>query len=772
VSAANIFMGIVQFYKKNLWLAHKSFSESGRAGQARRKATGLSVASPSTALNPRASGFPLLSLPDRQNIGFQNFISSIVSRLGDDTLPHDQFETHHPRNGRRCETIGFPTFRRLETLKTPLKQVLVLILLMSCFLTESTAQKEKSKKEKFKKGGIVQLRDSLTAYSQSDIFDFPNLHKTRFYSDPSKLNQIKALDKPETQDAMYKSLKAYVKNFGIENFSKSTPLLWKLAQLSEKHGPKGEAILLYKLVVKHHQQGIDVKEIYKRYQMVETEKKENYVPLDFYYKLVDYRKEIDTLRPPHSILVNMGDGINSRKEDYGPTMGNVDYVLLFTSKRNPHEERNYNEDLFYALKVDGQWIQAEAFKTINTNYNEGSACLSQNGKFLFFSRCNAPNSLGNCDLYVAKLGKDSTWTDIKNLGTNINSSGWDSHPSLSHSGDTLFFASNRVGGFGLSDIYYSQKDKKDNWGKAKNAGPIINTVNSEVSPFFHHRFNVLYYSSNGQPLNFGGFDIYKSYQRSGSWGEPKNIGPLVNGAGDEYYFTIDSQSHDLYYARSLEEDKKDLDLHSFPVPMEAQPLATTQLKGSLKDRAGRSMKGIVAVIDLDSAVEVSPKFLRENGTFDFSLINKRNYLLIIQGDDYFRIEEFFFLDGDKEINLVAEPLEAKIAFRSLEFENSKADILPSMYDDLAKLGNFMTDHPKLKLKISGHTDSAGDEKLNLKLSQDRADAIKKYLMGEFKVDAERITAIGYGSEKPIITKEETEDHKQLNRRVEFEVVRD
>ncbi len=108
-------------------------------------------------------------------------------------------------------------------------------------------------------------------------------------------------------------------------------------------------------MLKHHQQGIDIKDLYKKYDGVETEKKENYVPLDFYYKLVDYRKEIDTLRPPHSVLMNMGEDINSTKEDYGPSMGNVDYVLLFTSKRKPHESRNYNEDLFYALKVDGYW---------------------------------------------------------------------------------------------------------------------------------------------------------------------------------------------------------------------------------------------------------------------------------------------------------------------------------------------------------------------------------------------------------------------------------
>jgi outer membrane protein OmpA-like peptidoglycan-associated protein len=653
--------------------------------------------------------------------------------------------------------------------KTQIIRFLVFFTLLSII---SASPSMGQKKKKVKKIDIVQLNEQPNSNGQSDIFEFPHLHKQKFYYDATKLNQIKALDKPETQELMYAALKNYVRNFGVENFAKNVPMLWKLAQLSEKYGPNGEAVLVYKLVLKHHQQGIDINQLYKKYEMVETEKKENYVPLDYYYKLVDYRKEIDTLRPPHSVLVNMGEGINSNKEDYGPTMGNVDYVLLFTSKRNPHEQRNSNEDLFYALKIDGNWAKTEAFKTINTNYNEGSACLSADGKLLYFSRCNAPGSLGNCDIYSAKLGKDSTWTEITNLGTSINSSEWDSHPSLSHRGDTLFFASNRSGGFGLTDIYFSVRESNGNWGKAKNAGPTINTLQSEVSPYFHHRHNVLYYSSNGQPLNFGGFDIYKSYVRKGAWNEPKNIGPLVNGGGDEYYFTIDSKSHDLYYARSLEEDKKNLDLYSFPVPMEAQPLATTKLRGSLMDQNGKPLGGIVSVIDLDSAVEVAPKYIQLDGTFSFELINKRKYLLVIQGDDYFRIEEIFFLDGEREINRVAEPIETKIAFRSLEFENGKADILVTMHTDLGKLGNFLIDHPRLKLRISGHTDSDGHEELNLKLSQDRADAIKEYLVQEFKVDASRVIAIGYGSAKPIVSNEKSEDHKQLNRRVEFEIVKE
>ncbi|MBK5280432.1 MAG: OmpA family protein [Bacteroidia bacterium] len=611
----------------------------------------------------------------------------------------------------------------------------------------------------------------MTSYSQSDIFTFPNVNSGKFYSNPDKLKKIQALNKSEEDEALYSELKMYVSNFAVENFSKNAPLIWKLAKLSEKYGQPGEAILLYKLILKHHQQGINIEELFKVYDSIETDKKQYYVPLDFYYKLIEYRKEIDTLRAPRAILVNMGMGINSEKEDYGPTIGSVDNVLLFTSKRNKSTvsyEPAYDEDIFYSIRVDSIWQYAEEFKKINTSYNEGSACLTLDGKYLFFSRCNAPGTLGNCDIYSAELKSDSTWGDLKNLGPNINSSGWDSHPSLTHKGDTLFFASNRVGGFGLSDIYFSVKNSEGIWQKALNAGPIINTRNSEVSPFLHHKFNVLYFSSNGHPLNFGEFDIYKSSRLERSWSEPKNIGPLVNGVGSEYYFTIDSKSHELFYARSDEDDLKNLDLYSFPVPMEARPEAIVNLKGSLQDQIGKPMMGIVSIIDLDEGVEVAPKFIREDGKFDFSLINKRNYLLIIQGDEFFRIEEIFFMDGDTEINKIAEPIESKIAFESLEFENGKADILLSMHNDLNKLANFMIDHPDLKLKISGHTDSAGKEESNLKLSQARADAIKLYLAFEFKIDTKRIEAIGYGSSKPIV-QEQTDEHKQFNRRVEFEI---
>lgn len=638
--------------------------------------------------------------------------------------------------------------------------------------TPSLAQKPK---KNFKKGGVIELNDSLTRYSQSDIFTFYNTNGIPRFRDPLKLDRIKMLAAAGDFEEQYVELRAYVKNFGPENFSRDIQLLWDLAKLSQKLGPPGEAVLLYKLLLKHAPPTIDDKMVKSEFDTLTRNEKDLYVPLAQYYELVAYRKEIDTLRPPQGVLLNMGEAINSDKADYGPTIGNVDDIILFTSKRNTHADpmnKTFNEDLFYAMKLDTMWGFAEEFKNINTRYNEGSACLSNDGKQLYFARCNSPQGYGNCDLFVATMRTDSTWGNVRNLGPNINTNGWDSHPSLSHSGDTLFFASDRIGGFGFTDIYYSTKDANGAWRKALNLGPIVNTRGAEVSPFFHHKFNVLYFSSNGQPLSFGDFDIYKVDQIDETWNEPKNIGPLVNGVGSEYYFTIDSESNFLYYARSDESNIENLDLHSFPVPMEAQPEAIATLKGSLiNSETKKPFKGIVSIIDLDEGVEVAPKFLREDGSFDFKLINKRNYLLIIQGDDFFRIEELFFMDGDMEINREADPIESRIAFKSLEFENEKADILPSMHADLNKLADFLLAHPTFKLNISGHTDSQGNEDSNLRLSQARADAIKAYLIYEFKIAAARIEAHGYGSSKPIV-QEKSEDERKLNRRVEFNISRD
>ena len=604
------------------------------------------------------------------------------------------------------------------------------------------------------------------------LLTFPNLNKTPYYYNKKQLSSLqKQIKKPEGE--VYPHLFPYVQNFGVGNFLKDNHLLWKLAQLEEKRGDTTTAIAIYKLVLKHYSESMDAQRARQSLDEFGIEKKEDYVPLKYYYELVEYRKEIDTLRPPRGVYINMGDGINSSSNDYGPTLSAANDILLFTSKRHKRKQglkEVTNEDLMISYQQDGDWSIAEPLEGVNSLYNEGSACLSPDGNTIFFSRCNAPDGSGSCDLYVSSRQEDQRWSPPKNLGKHINSSSWDSHPSLSRTGDTLFFASDRLGGFGLSDIYYTHQDSKGQWVRPKNIGPVINTRGSEVSPFFHPEHNVLYFSSDGQLLNFGEFDIYKSYRYRDIWNDPKNIGPLVNGKGSEFYFTIDAQSQNLYYARSVENKMANLDLYSFPLPMEAKPTATINLDGSLvNSETGEPFSsGIVSIIDLDNGVEVAPKFLRPDGTFAFKLINNNNYLIIIQGEEFFRLEEVFFLTGDKTFNFETMPISSRIQFSNMEFDNGKSDIKPEMFSDLDKIINFLMDNPTIQLHIEGHTDSDGNPELNRKLSQDRADAIRAYLIDFGKVDADRIQATGYGSSKPIV-EEKTAEDKKLNRRVEFKI---
>ncbi|MCG8475740.1 MAG: OmpA family protein [Cytophagales bacterium] len=608
-----------------------------------------------------------------------------------------------------------------------------------------------------------------------DLFQFPNLNKIRYYRKNKLYEKIRQLDKQEQWVTLYPLLKEYVRQFGVENFFRDTYLLWRLAQLTELYASKEEAIPLYRLVLKHHRKSVLLVPAIQQLKDESEKKRKQYVSLKEYFELVEFRTLVDTLRPPVGIRQNMGYYVNSQQSDYAPTLSTDNQILIFTSRRNFTSSgfgKKYNEDLYICDREGDDWDEARLIDGINSQANEGSACISRDGKTLFFSRCDAPNSYGNCDLYQATWNEDSLkWGSVRNLGANVNSSAWDSQPSLSLSGDTLYFASDRIGGFGLSDIYYSVKSSKG-WSRAKNAGPLLNTRGNEISPFAHPNGHVLYFSSDGHMLNFGRHDIYKSYRlNSQLWSEPINIGPLVNSEQDELYFTIDADFRKIYYAKSIENNFDNLDLYSFPVPMGAHPDARTAFTGSLLDENSNPFKGIVSIIDMEEGIEVAPKFLDANGRFQFHLIDKRRYLLVIQGEDFFRIEKIFFLDGDTEMNEQTAPISRLMRFASIEFDEGAHTILASMYGDLNKIANFLLDHPDFKLIISGHTDSTGDAKMNLSLSQRRAESIKEYLTYFGNVPEVQIEAIGRGNSQPIKKIEKTEEDRKLNRRVEFEIYR-
>jgi len=636
-------------------------------------------------------------------------------------------------------------------------------------------ERRKDSKETTLKGREFNLEDTAFFYDENEI-SFRNINKIGYYYNERQINLINKYQREKQWDNLFKNLLNYVSRFGIENFidPSSMDMVWQLARVAGQLGKTQIMREAFQLIIKHYRG--DLRSAWQRYDSLSRFDKPRYVSLEQYYQMLELRKHIDTLRPPRGVLTNIGNAVNSKFEDYGVTVSRDGKTLIFTSKRNRTPgtnrlTRSYNEDLYIAERMSDdttQWQDAFPFVDINSSYNEGSPCLSTKGDYIIFARCEAPDGKGNCDLYISRRIEGRYWSEPENLGI-VNSTAWDSHPSLSVTEDTLFFSSDRAGGFGGADLYFSVRQPDGTWGVAQNLGPIVNTQKNEVSPFIHHKYNVLYFSSDGQLVNYGDFDIFKSYNVRGRWSEPKNLGPLVNSKGREFYFAIDAQSDKLFFAKADQENPRNLDIYSYPMPMEAKPNAIVRFTGKVQEvTTGEVFKGIVSIIDLSDGVEVMPRYLAEDGTFEFELINNKRYMLVVQGENFFRLEEVFLLQGDTEKSVAVKSIQ-NVRFESIEFEEGSAQILPTMENDLHLIINFLTDYPEFQLKISGHTDSSGDAAANLKLSQQRADVIKKYLINYGQINPNRIQAVGYGSSKPIVSPEKTSEHKKLNRRVEFKI---
>lgn len=629
--------------------------------------------------------------------------------------------------------------------------------------------------------------DSKSSTLYAPDITFENINRLDYYYDENQRDYINSFYRDKDWQVLYSALREYVRHFGIENFNRDAKMLELLGRTAQQIGRDSLAAQYYRLFIKHYRgNGVAARRIYDTLTQREQQR---YVELDKYYDFIDRVGLVDSLRPPEDLGVATLNYVNSEFEDYGVALSDNDSILYFTTKRSildTGRKRGLGpenvENIYRAKKNEfGEWDNPEPFFQMNSPYNEGSPTLSRDGKMFVFARCNTPDGQGNCDLYVSYwLEKEGAWSKAINMGAGINSKQWDSHPNFSPGGDTLFFASSRESGFGGADIYFTVRNKDNYWTPAQNLGPYINTVRNEVSPFMHPEQNTLYFSSDGQLVNFGSFDIFKTHQIGAYWQEPKNVGPFINTAGSEFYFTINKEASKLYYSRAEHNEKyPDLygadgnsDLFSFPLAMGGQPAATVRFSGRFyEETTGKTFEGIIALFDVEKKVPIEPKYIREDGTFEFELIDDRKYLMIVSGENFFRLEELFHLDGDTKIERPLQSIKT-VQFESIEFRSGSAAILPSMENDLHLIISFMQEHPEYYLRIIGHTDTEGDPEVNLELSQRRADAIRNYILSYGAFDEERVMAIGFGSAYPLIVPERNESDRRLNRRVEFRLTKD
>jgi len=465
---------------------------------------------------------------------------------------------------------------------------------------------------------------------------------------------------------------------------------------------------------------------------------------------------------------NLGAAINTEHWEYFPYMTPDGKLLAFTRLQNNQE------DIYVSTKTEKGFSPAVSLgNIINTADNEGAETMNADGTLLFFTACNRMDGYGSCDIYFSQKLKGN-WTAAMGIGKPINTSAWEAQPSFSSDGRALYFASSRPGGLGGKDIWVSYLDEQLKWSEPQNLGPNINTANDDQCPFIHADNQTLYFTSAGWP-GMGGGDIYISRKTDTGWTKAENLGYPINTETDDNGLAVSYDGKMAFLASNRENGFGGLDIYSFELPEKMQPKRVTYLKATVRDAVTKQLlQANYSMTDLETKKE--SKGVTQNGSFFATLEVNKNNALQIQQEGYLFYSRNINLTAEAsatqpfEMEVLLQPISAngKITLNNVFFDFDKSELKPESFAELDKLVELLLKNPAVKMEIAGHTDSKGDKKYNLLLSQKRAESVMEYLLKK-GIDKLRLTAKGYGDTQPVAPND-TEENQAKNRRTEVKVL--
>ncbi len=470
------------------------------------------------------------------------------------------------------------------------------------------------------------------------------------------------------------------------------------------------------------------------------------------------------------------DSINVFQYQYFPTLTADNQRLYFTVKND-----NTMEDIMVSKKVDEGWSMPRSVSNnINTpEANEGTCAISGDGRTLVLTACNKKDGVGRCDLYISyRQGQE--WSAPQNLGEPINTPYWESQPTLSADGRLLVFVSDKPGGYGKRDLYFSRKSADGQWSAPKNMGPYINTAKEEVSPFIHTNDKSFYFASDGH-LGMGGFDIYTVDFEDSIVKLPRNIGYPINTYKDELSLFITADASKAYY--SIDEFKPGMRtggrsfIFELLWPKELEIAGSKPLEGFVYDANTR--KPIAASLELVnlSSDKIPLNFSSDSkdGSYTVVLTEKNTYGLFVQAEGYlYHSKNIDFKHSDifnrNELDIFLEPVRKgnSLVMNNIFFDTDKAELRPESRAELERIIRLLGLNSQIKVEVSGHTDDVGADAYNLDLSKKRAKAVMDYLIKK-GVATNRLTFQGYGKNKPRVPNS-SDTNRQLNRRIEITVL--
>jgi peptidoglycan-associated lipoprotein len=500
--------------------------------------------------------------------------------------------------------------------------------------------------------------------------------------------------------------------------------------------------------------------------------------------------------------------INSKESDFSPTFSDKKYnTLVFTSTREGVNQKQdittgQNHSKLYETKLDknGKWSTPVVLAgAVTSEFNDGAAAISKKGDFMLMTRCpEIKSKISGCQIYMAKK-QGSGWGEPVKLPFNMDSVQF-GHPALSADGKTVYFVSRMKGGFGGADIWKTIYDQKGNtWSAPINCGPQINGAGDEMYPYVSDDSKTLYFSSNSHP-GMGGLDLFKAeIGADGKFSKaPENLKAPLNSGADDFGIVFEGKKQRGYFSSNREGGKGNDDVWSFYLPPLVFNLKGNVVsKGSSTTQKGKGEPVTNAKVNiLGSDGSIQDATTGKDGSYSFKLRENVSYTATIEAgkqavsaswkDGHLASQDMGALTtaGERESkdfvkNFELTPVEPRIRLPEIQYDLAKWDLRPESKDSLNFLYQILVDNPSIVVELNSHTDSRGDAKKNLELSQKRAQSCVDYLVNEKKIPSARLKAVGKGKTELLIsdaeikkvkTKPEQEALHQKNRRTTFKIL--
>lgn len=468
--------------------------------------------------------------------------------------------------------------------------------------------------------------------------------------------------------------------------------------------------------------------------------------------------------------------INAYMLQYFPVLTVDENTIIYTKRDANHPSAD--EDMVISVRINGEWIPSQSISpVINSPFNEGACTISADGSMLIFTSCEGRESFGSCDLYIT-YRQGNKWSKPENLGSSVNSRYWDSQPALSADGRVLYFASNRPGGQGKRDLWFSALSGTG-WGEPQNLGASINTPYDETTPFIHVNNDLLFFSSEGHP-GLGGFDLFFSERKTDGWSRATNLGYPINSTEDELSLFINATGSTGYYAVEKSEGGTTVSTNivKFKVPFDSLvKKKSSYVTGRVQDvLTGKPLGAGLRMSNLNDTTDTYlVKSDSVSGRYFLVLSEGNEYGVFIQRQGYlfedirFEAQESTALMPDT-LDIFLRPIQKgeSLTLENIYFEFNQHELNPKSLVELNEIVEYLKQNPSLRFQIQGHTDNVGDEGYNRGLSEKRAETVYAYLL-RMGIEKDRMQYKGFGSSEPLAANSSEEGRKK-NRRITFEVI--